>query len=33
MRKKDNEAMGKQIGEDLTKVDALHDKFILDFKR
>lgn len=30
---KDNEAMGKQIGEDLTEVDALHDKFILDFQK
>jgi hypothetical protein len=30
---KDNEAMGKQISEHLNEVDALHDKFILDFQK
>jgi hypothetical protein len=30
---KDNEAMGKQIGEHLTEVESLHDKFVLDFRK
>ena len=30
---KDNEAMGKQIGNHLTEVEALHDKFVLDFRK
>ncbi len=29
----DNEAMGKQITDHLNEVDALHDKFILDFQK